>query len=514
MNISSHEDILEPARLQQQVKSDQMKNLFLESNLSLGLLAKDTIFYGIVTGLSRATTIILVPIFTRTLSVVEFGIVDTLLLISNAALLLGNAGIDSALMFYYYHVSEAEKGTYVATGMWIRLLMGLIVTAIAIVLAPVLSAFVFGTEKYSLWTSLTFLLVPVTLVMTYCFDLLRIERQRSWFLTLSALRVVVLLSGTLWVLYSYAEEKLEAFLLFRIVPDALMAVILVVLLSKRYRLADFSLTAAKEILIYGVPFVPAVAMYWGLSFVDRWFLFQNVSADEVGVYALAVKLGLILTLFSTAIQMAFNPFSMAVKDHEKSNEFYSRAFGFTMMSGCILLLFIGANLQFLISMFGGRQYFDAEEPALVLLLSNVCYTGYVFFATGTNIQKKTVLNVFSFGASLLTAIVLTALLVPLWGSMGAALAIMIANGTLACLALYFSQNVHPVPYNVKRVGAGVLMCTGIVFLMGMLSPTGNLGRIVLNNLIALGSTFVLVKVMLSRDQSQKLWHRLGLARLT
>ncbi len=485
--------------------SGSLKNPFLQSNLSIKLLAKDTAFYGVISGLTRLSTFILVPLLTYSLSQTEFAVVDTLLMFSTAGLVLGNAGMDAALMFHYFHVPESQRNTYVATGLWIRLLLGVLAMLIGISLANPIDNLVFGTQNLSFWTILAFLPVPFALVVSYCLDILRIEHERWWFMSLSLVRITLLIGGTWWILYLSGENSVETFLLFRVFPEFVVAAGLILLTARRHRLFIFGAKAARELLRYGAPFIPATFMLWGLTFVDRWYLFQSVDSSQVGVYALAVKIGMVLTLFTAAIQMAFNPFSMAVKEDERSGAFYARAFALTMFTGVAAVVMICANLPWIVGLIGGSDHYaGALVPAMILLVGNLFHTAFVFVSTGANIKQKTMFHVYAFSFALLTTVMLLMLLVPPWGIVGAALAVCCGYIILAATTLVLSHRVLPIKFNIFQVGLGILL--GIAVSIGSTTQltSGDVTSIVLHNVIGLLIIPVLFRIMVRKGEVDKL----------
>lgn len=485
-----------------------MKNPFIEANLSVSLLARDTAFYGAVSAVSKLSTVILVPLLTRTLTVGEFGVVDTLLLMSNAALLIGNAGIDSALMFFYYHVEDEQRKHYVATGFWLRVILGAIVASIGILAASGVNAVVFTSHVHARWTMLVFIVTPVTLAVTYFLDVLRIEHNRRGFLILSMVRLVLLLAGTWWVLLSFEDNRVEAFLFFRIVPEVVVLVLLLLFMRPPQGLGTFSRSAAKSILSYGLPLLPAAAMFWALGFVDRWFLFQSVSQEEVGIYALAGKIGMVFALFATAIQMAFNPYSMAIKDQKGAETLYTRAYNLTMLGAFIIVVFMGANLSWLIELFGGSEYAGAAIPASLFLVGGTLYIAFVFFSTGANIRKKTGYNAIAHAAALGSAVLLMVPLVPAMGNIGAALAIVVAYLVLAIVMFALSQRVNPVQYSIGSSSMALLMCVVTLMVMAMYPIENGVLSIVLKNILAAGVASGMAKIMLSSMESDKLFRYL------
>ncbi len=477
-------------------------NVFRESNLSITLLAKDTLLYGVISGLSRLSTLLLVPILTRALNAHDYGVLDTAMMFSNIGLLVANAGIDSSIMYHYHNVDAHQRPLLVATGLWLRAGFGLVVAAVCILCAPLFAGIVFESEVSVSWIAYAFLIVPFSLVVTYLLDVLRVQHERRWFFIASLCRIVLLLLVTVWI-FNRPDGTVDGFLVGRVIPEISVGVLLLALLFIRKGGSSFSLASARTLLRYGLPFVPAAVMYLLLGLVDRWFLYNSGYSASVGYYALAAKFGLIVMLFATSVQMAFFPFSMAVKGHELSRDFYARAFSLTMCSAIIIVLFLTVNLSWLVPLVGGNEYSFAVQPAGILALSSLFYVAYVFLSTGMNVGAKTSLNLVSFGAALVTATAACALLVPPFGIVGASIAIGLANIVLAVCAFMLSQRVYHVPY---RVGKFVLVIAGlIVFQMGW--STGYV-HAVIGNCVVILMVIPLARFLLEKNEFDRIVSRI------
>lgn len=486
-------------------------NVFLRSGLSLRALAGDTLFYGIVAGLSRASAVILIPFFARALSIADFGVLDTLWTLTNVALLLGNAGVDLATAYYFHSVSPEERRALLITGLCLRAGFGLMVATAGFATSTLVSVLVFKTAAFSGWTALAYSVVPFTLVVTYALDLLRNERRRAWFLALSLVRIVMLLCGTWWLVSGGTNDLVGGFLLFRMLPEALTGVILLALVYDRLKGSRFSRDVAHRLLAYGLPLVPASLLLWLLGFVDRWFLYQQGMPDAVGVYALAVKVAMLLAVFAGAVQMSFNPFSLAVREHRDAESFYARSFSMTMLAALALVLLVGANLDPIILLAGGSRYAGAAVPAAFLLVGNLGMVAAVFFATGANVERKTGIYLYATGGALLTASLGCMVLVPLWGPAGAALAVGTGNLVLAAVMLLLARRVRPIPYRLLPIAAGAFLCATITVGFAAAGP-GTFPPLLMNG-VALAAIGIIAAMVLTADERVRLLRRLTPGRI-
>ena len=71
-------------------------------------------------------------------------------------------------------------------------------------------------------------------------------------------------------------------------------------------------------LAYGLPLVPGALSSWALALVDRIILSRLGSLSEVGEYAVANRLALLLLIGMTAFLFALSPFLLATYSEDPS----------------------------------------------------------------------------------------------------------------------------------------------------------------------------------------------------
>src|SRR5207245_3647558 len=94
----------------------------------------------------------------------------------------------------------------------------------------------------------------------------------------------------------------------------------------------------------------------------------------------------------------------------------------------------------------------------------VFYGIYNIFTTGISIQRKTWFAVVFTALSALVNIGFNLVLIPMYGSMGAALSTLLAYMLLAFVAYVVNQRLYPVPYEIGLFVIELLV--GIAFYVG------------------------------------------------
>ncbi len=77
--------------------------------MSVKKLGKNTIYYTVGTFLRYSVTFILIPVYTSTLTISEYGALETLNVIVQSLLILMTFGLSNALMRYYVECKDEEE---------------------------------------------------------------------------------------------------------------------------------------------------------------------------------------------------------------------------------------------------------------------------------------------------------------------------------------------------------------------------------------------------------------------
>src|SRR6266699_1314885 len=112
----------------------------------------------------------------------------------------------------------------------------------------------------------------------------------------------------------------------------------------------------------------------------------------------------------------------------------------------------------------GDVYHWSASIIPLIVISTVFYGIYNIFTTGISIQRKTWFAVVFTALSALVNIGFNLVLIPMYGSMGAALSTLLAYMLLAFVAYVVNQRLYPVPYEIGLFVIELLV--GIAFYAG------------------------------------------------
>jgi O-antigen/teichoic acid export membrane protein len=424
-------------------------------------LTGESLVYGFGQALGRGVSMLLVPILTRAFTPAAYGVVDLLGLVAAIASLLTVMGTDAALarMFYDREDAEARRVMVSSSALWrVGVCVGL--ALILALLAPTISRWVFASPDYAKYVRITAATIPFTAFFLFQNDVLRVTFQPWKFIALNVTNTV-LVTGLSILFVVVWKRDVAGVLDARLAGDAVTAG-LGFLLIRHSLVPRFDGAVLKRMLRYGAPLIPVAIAYWIMQYADRWVLGRFFGLDDVGVYAVSVKMGAAMMLIVSAFQLAWGPFAFARARTPEAPALYSRVLTLYVAVASALALAIGLAAPEVLAWVVPPAYHAAAVPGALLAFASVAYGAYYVAGLGVTLAFKTSVLAWTSGAAALIAVVLDVVLAPPLGLLGVATATLAGFGASSVALYVVSQRVHPIPF--RGVRAFVLFVLGLVAL--------------------------------------------------
>lgn len=393
------------------------------------------------------------PLYTHLFSVDQFGVME---LVNTLAGLVGiflSLGITNAVQRFYWDpkMSDEERPKWVSTALFF--LMG---WSVLFTTGVLLAAYSFRGEiekEYGiLWTFilLSFISnIPIQ-ILQYCLDTLRLHFAPWKFMLLSGWRN---LSGVALglLLIIILKMGLSGFFLGNFLAPAISIPIGCWLIRKDLKCV-FDGEVIKEVFLFGYPFVFAGVGYWFFGSLDRWMLGTISNNTQVGLFSIAFKFASILVFINFAFGQAWSPFAIKIyADHKDYKAIFSRILSFLFFGLSLIGMGLALFAKELLWLLTPESYWPAATIIGFLAMGMVLHGTTQVTALGISLEKKT--HLIS-AAAWLTAVinfVLNLLLIPIWGALGSGVAIFFSYAILTGLYLYWTQRLHPIPLEVKKL---------------------------------------------------------------
>ena len=208
----------------------------------------------------------------------------------------------------------------------------------------------------------------------------------------------------------------------------------------------------RELLTYGIPFVPMLLMEWLLSSMDKWSIRFLNDFSETGVYSSAMQIMTILLTLKITYVAFWSPIAMKKYEQEDDTgvkEFFADMFRKVQFL-CMLAAFGITAARSVIVLILGEKYRAASHIIPYLALMPVLSILFEMTGQGIKFKKKPVYFNYASAAAIVCNLAGNLALVPKWGGVGAAVATAFTYIVYFFIGTYFSQKCYPVNYEYGR----------------------------------------------------------------
>jgi O-antigen/teichoic acid export membrane protein len=428
----------------------------------------ETVVYGLIGAASTLVSVFLVPIYTRILTPEDYGVAALLTTLFVIIGVVANLGMSSAIFWAYFKAEEKDRKGVVGTSFISQTIFPLLVSFLVFLFAGLISRTLFSSPNFANLVEISAATLFFNTGVGVPLALLRAEGRAGSFVSVSLFKIVgtVVFSVILVVVLRWGL----AGVFWANLAGAVLSYLIGLVYTLRRIIFKFSWYWLSEMLKFGVPMVPAGLAMWALNSSDRYFLNAFVGTGEVGIYNVGYKVGSLVALVVSAVQLAYPRFVFSIYNEKPNPQDYFRKFNtylylLTFTSALLIAIFAKEAIEILT----GAAFHSSFTVVPLIAFSYVGLGMYYTFATGVFVVGKTLYTTF---AVLITGglnLVMNWFLISRWGMMGAAISTLLSFVSLAFIELYFSQRVYPVTIEFRRLVIVAAIGGGLAYLASFVS---------------------------------------------
>ncbi len=435
-------------------------------------VGSSALWYTIAVLVSRLASLLMLPVYTRYLTPHDYGILQMLAMTSDIAAILLTAGMSSGVQRFYFKAKteEARRGV-VATAFFLEVGLALVGTLFLLATAPLIWRNLLGGAGSV--TLVQIVAVDFSLGMLTAVPLLYLQtRQRAGpFVAVTLARLAIQVSLNLYFLVGL-KLGVAGMLWSTLIANALVGVGLAVWLLRQTGWR-FDRTALQDLRRFGVPNQVTFAGAFIITFGDRFFLQNYAGLAAVGLYALAYQFGFLLVqVTAMPFIQAWNPvrFQLTSEPRAVRDAAFARSFllfNVLLLGGAVTLAtFIEPALALLTT----QSFQEAAFLVPIILSAYVIQSWMDAVKFGIDVSEKTRFHAVATWGSVVVTLGLYALLIPRFGSYGAAYATVLGFLVRFLLSWRFAQRLWPVDYRWPRILALALLSVVIVASFYLIGP--------------------------------------------
>lgn len=431
--------------------------------------------YGAGIVAARLASLILLPVYTRYLTTADYGtleLLDTTLAVFS--MFMGGRFAD-ALFYHYANAGGAtEQRRVLATSVFGAWIVGMVGGCVGLGLARPVSVLVFESANYFRYFQIVFAGFAVSLPVEVGLAWLRALDRPGVFVAVSVARLCLTLGLTI-VLVVFLGMRVLGVLFSNLAVNVLLAVALSsVSLWKGGKYFNWALFI--RILRFSLPMGIGGLGLFVMHFGDRFFLQRFASLSEVGLYALAYKLGMLVSQVAAAFGTYWTAQGYAILARPEGPSLFARVntymLAVVLWAGVIIVAFSPP----VIGLIAAPAYFPALQyvPWIVLayvLRSEADYFRFTFYLDG-----RTAADALLIWAAAGLCLAGYAILIPRYRLWGAVATTVAAFAFITVGARLATRRSRPYPLPWKRLLHLSLAAAAVATAVSLFQPHSRWGQ--------------------------------------
>lgn len=380
-------------------------------------LVKNTVLFTISSFGSKILTFLLVPLYTSVLKTSEYGTVDLIITIATLLISVFTLNISDAVLRFAIERKERQD-EILSYGLQI-LLKGTFFFAVLLIVAYLM--------HLVNWKSYCYVFLFLYFFSTALYQLLSGYLRALDKVVIVAVSGIVVTSITIIsniLLLLLARWGLIGYMISIIAGNFGASLYCVFYLDYSWKsvIKKCDVHVQKEMKKYSIPLIFNGVAWWMNSSIDKFFITWICGIEMNGIYAVSTKIPTILTTFNNIFAQAWNLSAIKEFDKDDKDGFFTKIYN--TYNSCLVILcsaLIIINI-WLAKLLFAKDFFEGWKYSSFLLISVVfsalsSFVGCIFSAS-----KDSRVFAISTVVSAIINIVLNAMLISLWGALGAAVA--------------------------------------------------------------------------------------------
>lgn len=413
---------------------------------------KDSFIYSLGNVTTKLIGLVLLPIYTKELTVEQYGILGTLEITLQVLVAFFSFALYQAFNRWYWdkEYRDKQQSLFFTTLMFVigsALFMWVLISLVA----EPFSVFLLGSSNYSYLLMLMVGSSALQIIARMNLTLMRLQRKAALFSLSNVVKLAVTLVLTVYFVV-YLQRGVEG-----IFEAQIIGFIVFFLFISRYIWKNlvfrFQLHILQEMLNFSYPLM--ISSIGGILFAvaDKYAVRFIGGLNDIGIYSLGFKIANVLNvLVINSVLPALLPLKLRMMDQPGNKRFYSKmltysTFGFVFF--LMALIFFGKELVVLLAQ--NPDYWSAYQIIPVLCFAQLFEMLRRTANFGLIIEKKTkIVSKIMLSVAAIN-VALNVLFIYLFDIMGAAIATLFSQALFFWVIYWKAQQHYYIPYELKKV---------------------------------------------------------------
>lgn len=414
--------------------------------------------------LNRLAVFLLLPLYTTYLSPGEYGTLELILItVAFLRVFLGMMLGHATLRFFFEYENEGDRKKLIGTSLISVVIWCSLATLLFLSFSAPISKLVFETDLYRGLLILGFSLMFFEVTSEIPIAFLRAKEYSALYVVASLLQLILRLALNIYMVICM-EMGIKGVLIGNLLSATIFWLILYGVAFK-YSGLGFDYQKLRSLLKYSYPLV--IASVPGLVIVnaDRFFLNSYSTLEAVGLYALALRFGMVMqAMISEPFQTGYGPFRFSIMKQGNAKEIYSRILTYYLFGMTIVGLTLSLLSKEVIEVMASQSFKDAYKVIPIICLAIIVRGTVYILQTGILLEKKTKYVPYMNTVSAIFHLLILFILVPKLTIYGTAFSVLMTQMVVLSLVYHFSQKLYPIGFEYHRL-ANLLILAILIYVI-------------------------------------------------
>jgi O-antigen/teichoic acid export membrane protein len=390
---------------------------------------------------AKILTLLMLPFYTRWLSVEDFGAVDILSVYVRFLFLFITASITESIFIFPKNRPIEEQRSYFSSGLFFALIAFCLTAFLFKLLDNIFKKYGFtNVFADNIW--LIYGLLVATFLQEY---IQQFVRGMNKMVIYSTTGIVVVIGTILFSFFLIPRWKILGYALALILAN-ISGGIYAFLSSGAFRyiaIKYIKKSSYTEMLKYSMPLLPNSLAWWFISGINRPLMEKYLGLYAIGIFVVANKFASILSTLFTVFTRAWQASVLEEYGKDGYERYYNKVFQWIMVGLIILFFIITVSSKVIVSLFTTNNYYEAWEYISPMTLGAIFSCISAFASAIFSAVRKSKYYFYSSIWGAIVAIISNIFLIRNMGIMGTVVSILLSNIIIALFAiLYGWKYVH------------------------------------------------------------------------
>ena len=236
--------------------------------MSILLLGKQSIIYGLGHVLARLANFLLLPLLTNSLTPEDYGMISIIYIFIGFAMTFYRYGMDSALM--KFHIESKQPKSYFSSILFLQLTTSLLFSSVLFLSRHTIEPLLIGSGK-TIFITYIAIIILCDIIWNLIILTLRTSEKPVKFVSFNLLNVTLTL-GFIIFFVNIKHMGIEGVLAGNTFASFIMLISSCFLLINQFSISKINFAIMSKIIRFGLPFLPAAIFTMIMEGADRFIL--------------------------------------------------------------------------------------------------------------------------------------------------------------------------------------------------------------------------------------------------